>query len=97
MIMYGDPGSSVNYVTMGIVANTSNSFLNYTSAHGENSATSFLGSLAEGARGMGFSDLPRDLSAAYAANQIGEFGPVGSNRNGCATTSWYGWRCGTGS
>ena len=80
MVMYSDSRSAVDYVTMGVVANTSNTFLNYTTAHGENSATSFLGSLAAGARGTDYSNLPRDLYSAYAANQIGEFGPVGSNR-----------------
>lgn len=79
MVMYSNSYSAVDYVTIGIVANTSNTFLNYTTAHGENSATSFLGSLAAGARGQDYSNLPRDLYSAYAANQIGEFGPVGSN------------------
>ncbi len=74
-----DEYSSMRSMSMGFVANTTNTFLNYTTARGVNSATSFLGGLAAGAYGLSPDQMPRDLYAAYCANQIGEYGPVGSN------------------
>ena len=76
---FNGPASWVKSVSMGFVANTTNSYLNYTTGQGSNSSTSFLGSLASGARGLDYNSLPRDLHAAYNANQFGEYGPVGSN------------------
>ena len=78
LTMFSDYESSLRSMTMGFVANTTNSFLNYSTGRGYNSTNSFLGSLAAGALGMGPDDMPRDLYAAYCANQIGEYGPVGS-------------------
>lgn len=78
MVFDAYDSSWLNWATVGIVANTTNSFLNYTTGRGTNSSTSFLGSLAAGARGMASADMPRDLYAGFAANQFGEFGPAGS-------------------
>ena len=77
--MYSTDDSPIRSMSMGFVANTTNTFLNYTTARGVNSSTSFLGGLAAGARGLSANDMPRDLYTAYCANQIGEYGPVGSN------------------
>ena len=79
MVFYDYDAEFIKSMSMGFVANTSNSFLNYTTGRGLNSSTSFLGSLAAGAWGVSPGDMPRDLYSAYVANQIGEYGPVGSN------------------
>lgn len=77
---FDDPGEFLTGMTMGFVANTTNTFLNYSTARGDNSSTSFLASLAAGANGVSPSNFPRDLYAGYWANQFGEYGPEGSNR-----------------
>ena len=64
--------------SLGVVANTTNTFLGYTTGRGVNDKTSFLGSMAAAANGLTVKDFGRDLYAAYHGNQIGEYGPEGS-------------------
>lgn len=70
----------ITSTSVGIVANNTNTFLNYSTARGVNPYTSFLGSLAAAAYGQGYNDFGRDLATSYNANQIGEYGPEGSLR-----------------
>ena len=69
----------VKTVTIGVVANNSNTFLNYSTARGVSNYHSFLGNLAAAAAGTSYKNLNTDLYTAYCANQIGEYGPEGSN------------------
>ncbi|MBR4826882.1 MAG: hypothetical protein IKZ91_03255 [Bacteroidales bacterium] len=80
LVFFSDEYSWITSMSMGLIANTTNTFLGYTTARGVNSSTSFLGSLAAAANGSAVSKFGRDLAAAYDGNQIGEYGPVGSNR-----------------
>ena len=80
MVLYTGNYSGIKYVTMGFVANNTNTFLNYATARGVNDRSSFLGNLAAAAEGLSVNDFYTDLSTSYSANQIGEYGKVGSNR-----------------
>ena len=78
LVFYPEYDSWITSTSLGVVANTTNTFLRYTTARGVNSETSFLGSLAAGAFGSATKDFGRDLYAAYHGNQIGEYGAEGS-------------------
>ncbi|MBO4454984.1 MAG: hypothetical protein J5759_00885 [Bacteroidales bacterium] len=78
LIFYPEYESWITSTSMGIVANTTNTYLRYSTGRGVNDQTSFLGSLAAGANGLTSSDFGRDLKAAYNGNQIGEYGPANS-------------------
>ncbi|MBR4808691.1 MAG: hypothetical protein IK031_00230 [Bacteroidales bacterium] len=80
LVFYPEYEGWITSTTMGIVANTTNTYLSYTTGRGVNSSTSFLGSLAAAAYGSAVKDFGRDLKASYNANQIGEYGPEGSLR-----------------
>ncbi|MBQ9462039.1 MAG: hypothetical protein IJU68_00065 [Bacteroidales bacterium] len=69
----------VKQVSVGLVANNTNTFLNYGTGYGSNGMTSFLGNLAAAAGGVSPKDMGRDLYTAYCANQFGEYGAQGSN------------------
>lgn len=70
----------LNWATFGVVANTTNNYISYSTARGVNSSTSYLGNLAYGAAGVAPRDMGRLLWTGYDANQFGEYGPEGSNR-----------------
>lgn len=70
----------LNWATFGVVANTTNNYISYSTARGVNSSTSYLGNLAAGADGVLPKNMGRNLWTAYDANQFGEYGAVGSCR-----------------
>ena len=78
LVFYSDSRSDFKYVTLGFIVNTTNTFLNYMEANGQNARTSFLGNLAEAASGLKPSEMGNDLYAAFQANQFGEYGGSGS-------------------
>ncbi len=78
LVFYPSESSWITSSSFGVIANTTNIFLNYSTARGSNPYSSFLGGLAAGANGMSYDDFGRDLATAYDANQIGEYGPEGS-------------------
>lgn len=77
---YSDGRSSVKYVTVGFLVNTTNTFLNYSTSRGENDATSFLGNLAAQASVLPQNSWYDDIWSAYDTGQIYEYGPEGSGR-----------------
>ena len=79
-VMYPDDSSWLVASSMGLIINTTNSYLNSFSAGGANEATSFLGSLAAAADGVAYGNLPEKLRNPYEAYQLWDFGPEGSNR-----------------
>ncbi len=78
MVLYTGRNYGVKHVTVGFLANNTNTYLNYTTGHGVNDRTSFLGNMAAAATGAAYTDFSNDLYTAYCANQIGEYGPDGS-------------------
>jgi hypothetical protein len=78
LVFYPEYESWITSTSLGVIANTTNTYLSYTTGRGVNSATSFLGSLAAAANGLERRDMGRDLGAAYDGNQLGEYGPQGS-------------------
>ena len=72
--------SWVTSTAFGFIANTTNNYLSYTTGMGSNPNSSFLSSLAAGANGLSYNNMPLDLQVAYNANQFGEYGPIGSNQ-----------------
>ncbi len=78
MVMYTGRNYGIKHVTFGFVANTSNTYLNYTIGRGVNNTTSFLGNMAAAATGEPYTSFGNDLYTSYCANQIGEYGPEGS-------------------
>jgi len=78
LVFFPSSSSWITSFSMGVVANTTNTFLNYSTARGVNPYTSFLGSMASAANGMAYSDFGRDLATSYDANQFGEYGKEGS-------------------
>lgn len=78
MVMYTGRNYGVKHVTFGFLANTTNTFLNYSTGRGVNARTSFLGNMAAAAAGAPYTDLGNDLYTSYCANQFGEYGPQGS-------------------
>lgn len=79
LVFYPSESSWITSSAFGVIANTTNSFLNYSTARGVNPYSSFLGGLAAAAGGLSYKSFGRDLATAYDANQIGEYGPEGSN------------------
>ena len=78
MVMYTGRTYGIKHVTMGFIANTTNTFLNYTTGRGANGSTSFLGNMAAAAAGAPYTSLGNDLYTSFCANQIGEYGPEAS-------------------
>lgn len=78
LVFYPEDSSWITATSFGFIANTTNNYLSYSTAMGSNGATSFLGGLAAGARGLSFDNMPLDLQVAYNANQFGEYGPLNS-------------------
>ena len=78
MVLDSEDSDWLRWTSFGVVANSTNNFLSYSTGRGVNSNTSFLGSLAAGAWGLKPSEMPRNLYAGYAANQFGEYGAEGS-------------------
>ncbi len=78
LVFFPSEESWITSTSLGIIANTTNTFLNYSMGRGVNSSTSFTAGLARAAGGLGYDDFGRDLAAAYDGNQFGEYGPVGS-------------------
>ena len=78
LVFYPSESSWITSSSFGVIANTTNTYLSYSTARGANPYTSFLGSLASAANGMDYKSFGRDLKTAYDANQIGEYGPEGS-------------------
>ena len=76
LVLFNDSRSDLRYITLGFVVNTTNSYLNYLTAHGTNDKTSFLGNLASRASNTtGWnSNTYGALYTAFKANQIGSFG-----------------------
>lgn len=64
--------------SFGLMSNTTNVFDSYSTGLGTNPYTSFLGSLAAGAKGMSSFSAYSSLYAAFNANQFGEYGHTGS-------------------
>lgn len=80
LVFYPSESSWITSTSVGVIANTTNTYLNYSMGRGVNPYTSFTANLASAATGMGYSDFGRDLAASYDGNQFGEYGPVGSGR-----------------
>lgn len=78
MVMYTGRTYGIKHVTMGFIANTTNTFLNYTTGRGTNGSTSFLGNMAAAATGSPYTSFGSDLYTSYCANQIGEYGSEAS-------------------
>lgn len=78
VVLYTGHDYGLKYVTVGFLANNTNTFLDYSDAYGTNDKTSFLGNIAAWTNGIAFSGMGKEQYAAYMANQIGEFGPSGS-------------------
>ena len=78
LVFYPEYESWITSTSLGVIANTTNTYLRYTTGRGVNAQTSFLGSLAAAANGTAPNDFGRDLDAAYDGNQLGEYGPEGS-------------------
>ena len=85
----------ITSTSLGVIANTTNTFLSYSTGRGVNPYTSFLGSMAAAANGMGYNDFGRDLATSYNANQFGEYGLensyryVGSSERLRADEAWH--------
>ena len=80
LVFYPESSGWITSTSFGFIVNTTNNYLNYTSALGINPSTSFLGGLASAANGLAYRDMPLNLKVAYDANQLGEYGPEGSLR-----------------
>lgn len=80
VVFYSSDDDGAKYMTLGIIVNTTNTYLGYSTGYGSSSTHSFLGDLAAAADGLKSAQMGRNLYAAYCANQIGEFGPQGSCR-----------------
>ena len=79
LVFFPSHSSWLTSFSFGVVANTANTYLSYSTGRGVNTETSFLGNLANAAGGLSPSNFPLSMTAAYNANQIGEYGPEGSN------------------
>lgn len=86
MVLYTGDSYGLKYMTLGFIANTTNTYLNYMGVRGSSSSSSFLGNLAAAAAGMGSGDMPDDIYAAYCANQFGAYGP--GNNYAAANQRW---------
>ena len=74
LVLYTDSRNDLKYVTVGFIVNSTNTYLNYMSANGQNDRTSFLGNLAKEAGGIAAADMGDALYTAYQANQFGSYG-----------------------
>ena len=84
MVFYPEDSYWLTSSSMGLIVNSTNNYLNSLQASGLNDYTSILGSIAAAAEGTSYENLPSRLYIPYTANQLGEFGPEGSNRYAAA-------------
>ena len=79
IVLYPESSSWITSMALGVIANNTNTYLSYSTARGTNAASTFLGSIAASASGLGYDDFSLSQQVAYNANQFGEYGPEGSN------------------